>query len=63
MAAPRAPPLPRRQPKESPMEAHGKAVDSIASPEVLLHDGTRLGCGETSDEEYARMERQGDKPG
>ncbi|GGQ35514.1 hypothetical protein GCM10010279_50540 [Streptomyces mutabilis] len=45
------------------MEAHGKAVDSIASPEVLLHDGTRLGCGETSDEEYARMERQGDKPG
>ncbi|WP_128801693.1 MULTISPECIES: FAD-binding and (Fe-S)-binding domain-containing protein [unclassified Streptomyces] len=41
-------------------QAHGKVVDNIARLEVLLYDGTRFWCGETSDEEYAEVERQGD---
>ena len=41
-------------------QAHGKVVDNIARLEVLLHDGTRFWCGETSDEEYAEIERHGD---
>src|SRR3954454_19676829 len=41
-------------------QAHGKVVDNIARLEVLLYDGTRFWCGETSDEEYAEIERQGD---
>ncbi|MGW4550621.1 FAD-binding and (Fe-S)-binding domain-containing protein [Streptomyces violaceorubidus] len=41
-------------------QAHGKVVDNIARLEVLLYDGTRFWCGETDDEEYARIERQGD---
>ncbi|MCI3238190.1 FAD-binding and (Fe-S)-binding domain-containing protein [Streptomyces spinosisporus] len=41
-------------------QAHGKVVDNIARLEVLLYDGTRFWCGETSDEEYAGIERQGD---
>ncbi|MEU0104702.1 FAD-binding and (Fe-S)-binding domain-containing protein [Streptomyces sp. NPDC006251] len=41
-------------------QAHGKVVDNIARLEVLLYDGTRFWCGETSAEEYARIERQGD---
>ncbi|MEW2399672.1 FAD-binding and (Fe-S)-binding domain-containing protein [Streptomyces sp. NPDC046862] len=38
----------------------GKVVDNIARLEVLLPDGTRFWCGETSDEEYARIEHRGD---
>ncbi|EPD65619.1 FAD-binding and (Fe-S)-binding domain-containing protein [Streptomyces sp. HGB0020] len=41
-------------------QTHGKVVDNIARLEVLLYDGTRFWCGETSDEEYAGIERQGD---
>ncbi|MFJ8080116.1 FAD-binding and (Fe-S)-binding domain-containing protein [Streptomyces sp. NPDC096205] len=41
-------------------QATGKVVDNIARLEVLLHDGTRFWCGETDDEEYARIERRGD---
>ncbi|MET9906074.1 FAD-binding and (Fe-S)-binding domain-containing protein [Streptomyces sp. NPDC006476] len=41
-------------------QAYGKVVDNIARLEVLLYDGTRFWCGETSDEEYAEIERQGD---
>ncbi|MBH5134768.1 MULTISPECIES: FAD-binding and (Fe-S)-binding domain-containing protein [unclassified Streptomyces] len=41
-------------------QAHGKVVDNIARLEVLLYDGTRFWCGETDDEEYAEIERQGD---
>jgi FAD/FMN-containing dehydrogenase/Fe-S oxidoreductase len=38
----------------------GKVVDNIARLEVLLYDGTRFWCGETTDEEYAATERRGD---
>src|SRR3954451_13130116 len=38
----------------------GKVVDNIARLEVLLYDGTRFWCGETSEEEYAEIERRGD---
>nr|WP_318276459.1 FAD-binding and (Fe-S)-binding domain-containing protein [Mycobacterium eburneum] len=38
----------------------GKVVDNIARLEVLLYDGTRFWCGETSDEEFARIEARGD---
>lgn len=38
----------------------GKVVDNIARLEVLLYDGTRFWCGETSDEEYASIEARGD---
>ncbi|MEU4659784.1 FAD-binding and (Fe-S)-binding domain-containing protein, partial [Streptomyces sp. NPDC023723] len=41
-------------------QAHGKVVDNIARLEVLLYDGTRFWCGETSDAEYAEIERRGD---
>ncbi|WP_107482053.1 FAD-binding and (Fe-S)-binding domain-containing protein, partial [Streptomyces sp. JHA26] len=41
-------------------QAHGKVVDNVARLEVLLYDGTRFWCGETSDEEYAEIERRGD---
>ncbi|MFI8232944.1 FAD-binding and (Fe-S)-binding domain-containing protein [Streptomyces sp. NPDC085900] len=41
-------------------QAYGKVVDNIARLEVLLYDGTRFWCGQTSDEEYAEIERQGD---
>jgi FAD/FMN-containing dehydrogenase/Fe-S oxidoreductase len=37
----------------------GKVVDNIARLEVLLHNGTRFWCGETSDEEYVNIERHG----
>ena len=33
----------------------GKVVDNVARLEVLLHDGTRFWCGETSDDEYAAI--------
>ena len=39
----------------------GKVVDNIAALEVLLYDGTRFWCGPTSDDEYARIERRGDR--
>jgi FAD/FMN-containing dehydrogenase/Fe-S oxidoreductase len=42
-------------------QAYGKVVDNVAELEVLLHDGTRFWCGETSDDEYAAIERRGDK--
>ncbi|WP_422735744.1 FAD-binding and (Fe-S)-binding domain-containing protein [Micromonospora sp. WMMD729] len=37
----------------------GKVVDNIVELEVLLYDGTRLWVGETSDEEYASIQRDG----
>jgi FAD/FMN-containing dehydrogenase/Fe-S oxidoreductase len=42
-------------------QAYGKVVDNVADLEVLLYDGTRFWCGETSDEEFAVIERRGDK--
>ncbi|MGH3425667.1 MAG: FAD-binding oxidoreductase, partial [Nocardioidaceae bacterium] len=39
----------------------GKVVDNIGTLEVLLYDGTRFWCGETSDEEYHRIESRGDR--
>ncbi|HEY2296816.1 MAG TPA: FAD-linked oxidase C-terminal domain-containing protein, partial [Jatrophihabitans sp.] len=39
----------------------GKVVDNIARLEVLLYDGTRFWCGETSDDEYVAIERRGDR--
>ncbi|MFF9623060.1 FAD-binding and (Fe-S)-binding domain-containing protein [Streptomyces griseosporeus] len=41
-------------------QAYGKVVDNIVRLEVLLYDGTRFWCGQTSDEEYAEIERHGD---
>ncbi|MBQ1016805.1 FAD-binding oxidoreductase [Micromonospora sp. D93] len=37
----------------------GKVVDNIVELEVLLYDGTRMWVGETTDEEYARIQRDG----
>ena len=39
----------------------GKVADNLASLEVLLYDGTRFTCGTTTDEEYQRIERRGDR--
>jgi FAD/FMN-containing dehydrogenase/Fe-S oxidoreductase len=39
----------------------GKVVDNIARLEVLLYDGTRFWCGPTDDDEYASIERRGDR--
>jgi FAD/FMN-containing dehydrogenase/Fe-S oxidoreductase len=39
----------------------GKVVDNIARLEVLLYDGTRFWCGETSDDEYRDIEHRGDR--
>ncbi len=39
----------------------GKVVDNIARLEVLLYDGTRFWCGETTDDEYRAIERHGDR--
>jgi FAD/FMN-containing dehydrogenase/Fe-S oxidoreductase len=39
----------------------GKVVDNIARLEVLLYDGTRFWCGETSAEQYEAIERRGDR--
>ena len=39
----------------------GKVVDNIAALEVLLYDGTRFWCGPTDDEQYAAIERRGDR--
>jgi FAD/FMN-containing dehydrogenase/Fe-S oxidoreductase len=38
----------------------GKVVDNIARLEVLLYDGTRFWCGDTTDEEYVYIESRGD---
>ncbi|MFI2651431.1 FAD-binding and (Fe-S)-binding domain-containing protein [Micromonospora fulviviridis] len=37
----------------------GKTVDNVVELEVLLYDGTRMWVGETTDEEYARIQRDG----
>nr|WP_281274143.1 FAD-binding oxidoreductase [Sphaerisporangium album] len=37
----------------------GKVVDNIVEMEVLLYDGTRMWVGQTSEEQYARIQRQG----
>ncbi len=39
----------------------GKVVDNVAALEVLLYDGTQFWCGPASDEEYAAIERRGDR--
>lgn len=39
----------------------GKVVDNLARLEVVLYDGTRFWCGETSDEDYVAIERRGDR--
>ena len=39
----------------------GKVVDNIARLEVVLYDGTRFWCGETTDDEYRAIERHGDR--
>ncbi len=39
----------------------GKVVDNIAALEVLLYDGTRFWCGQTSEDEYGAIERRGDQ--
>jgi len=39
----------------------GKVVDNVAALEVLLYDGTRFWCGATDDDEYAAIERRGDR--
>lgn len=37
----------------------GKVVDNIVELEVLLYDGTRMWVGETTDDEYDRIQRDG----
>ncbi len=39
----------------------GKVVDNISRLEVLLYDGTRFWCGETTDEEYDEIDARGDR--
>jgi FAD/FMN-containing dehydrogenase/Fe-S oxidoreductase len=39
----------------------GKTVDNVSRLEVLLYDGTRFWCGETSDAAYAEVEHHGDR--
>ncbi|GGB35244.1 dimethylmenaquinone methyltransferase [Flexivirga endophytica] len=39
----------------------GKVVDNVSRLEVLLADETRFWCGRTTDEEYAEIERHGDR--
>ncbi len=39
----------------------GKVVDNLVRLEVLLYDGTRFWCEQTSDDEYAAIERRGDR--
>src|SRR4051795_1309455 len=41
----------------------GKVVDNIRRLEVLLPDGTRFWCGETSDDAYAEIAAAGDRRG
>jgi Fe-S oxidoreductase/FAD/FMN-containing dehydrogenase len=37
----------------------GKVVDNIVALEVLLYDGTRMWVGETSDDDYDQIQREG----
>ncbi|RGC66737.1 Anaerobic glycerol-3-phosphate dehydrogenase subunit C [Micromonospora sp. MW-13] len=37
----------------------GKVVDNVVALEVLLYDGTRMWVGETTDEQYAEVQRRG----
>ncbi|MEV6811574.1 FAD-binding and (Fe-S)-binding domain-containing protein [Micromonospora sp. NPDC051296] len=46
----------------STAQSTGKTVDNLAEMEVLLYDGTRMWVGETSDEEYAEIQRRGGRP-
>jgi FAD/FMN-containing dehydrogenase/Fe-S oxidoreductase len=39
----------------------GKVVDNIESLDVLLYDGARFECAQTSDEEFRAIERRGDR--
>ncbi|HEY3941173.1 MAG TPA: FAD-binding and (Fe-S)-binding domain-containing protein [Acidimicrobiales bacterium] len=39
----------------------GKVVDNVAQLEVLLYDGTRFWCGETTDDDYAALARREDR--
>jgi len=39
----------------------GKVVDNIVSLEVMLYDGTRFTASRTTDDEYAEIERRGDR--
>jgi FAD/FMN-containing dehydrogenase/Fe-S oxidoreductase len=43
----------------STAQRSGKVVDNIVEMEVLLYDGTRMWVGETTDEQYAEIERRG----
>ena len=43
--------------------AYGKTVDNLESMEVLLHDGTRLALGATSDAQFAEIAAQGGRRG
>ncbi|MFC6020900.1 FAD-binding and (Fe-S)-binding domain-containing protein [Plantactinospora solaniradicis] len=40
----------------------GKAVDNVVELEVLLYDGTRMWVGETGNDRYAEIQRQGGRP-
>jgi FAD/FMN-containing dehydrogenase/Fe-S oxidoreductase len=40
----------------------GMVVDNIVELEVLLYDGTRMWVGQTSDEQYDRIQRAGGRP-
>ncbi|PZG24035.1 FAD-binding oxidoreductase [Micromonospora craterilacus] len=46
----------------STAQSTGKTVDNLAEMEVLLYDGTRMWVGETSDEQYAEIQRRGGRP-
>ena len=43
----------------STAQRSGKVVDNIVELEVLLYDGTRMWVGETTDEQYAEIQRRG----
>ncbi|MEV0809824.1 FAD-binding and (Fe-S)-binding domain-containing protein [Micromonospora sp. NPDC050200] len=43
----------------STAQRSGKVVDNIVDMEVLLYDGTRMWVGETTDEQYAEIQRRG----
>jgi FAD/FMN-containing dehydrogenase/Fe-S oxidoreductase len=40
----------------------GMVVDNVVELEVLLYDGTRMWVGQTSDEQYERIQRAGGRP-
>ena len=43
----------------STAQRSGKVVDNIVEMDVLLYDGTRMWVGETTDEQYAEIQRRG----